>query len=121
MTRMRLRLRTRRPAPSGIASLSPCTQAPHNRAGRSRFATAYRGIRRRCVSSGWAAISDRALAGPRVCFRAMRLLPLFAIAGLVLLATPTSADHPRSADEIIVAEVRRATEQYRDIARARAD
>jgi hypothetical protein len=50
----------------------------------------------------------------------MRLLPLFAIAGLVLLATPTSADHPRSADEI-VAEVRRATEQYRDIARARAD
>ena len=50
----------------------------------------------------------------------MRLLPLFALAGLVLLATPTSADHPRSADEI-VAEVRRATEQYRDIARARAD
>jgi hypothetical protein len=49
----------------------------------------------------------------------MRLSPLFALAGLVLMATPTCADHPRSADEI-VAEVRRATEPYRDIAHARA-
>ncbi|PYN32158.1 MAG: hypothetical protein DME01_22470 [Candidatus Rokuibacteriota bacterium] len=39
---------------------------------------------------------------------------------LVSMAVPAAADHPRSADEVL-AEVRRATEQYRDIARARAD
>jgi hypothetical protein len=52
--------------------------------------------------------------------RAMRLFPI-AIASVLLLTTlPAWADHPRSADEI-VAEVRRVTEQYQDIARARAD
>ena len=45
---------------------------------------------------------------------------LFALALLLVTASPAAADHPKSADEI-VAEVRRATEQYRDIARARAD
>jgi len=51
----------------------------------------------------------------------MRPLGLFVLALLILIATPAAqADHPRSADEI-VAEVRRATEQYQDIARARAD
>jgi hypothetical protein len=50
----------------------------------------------------------------------MRLLPLVALALLVSTAHPAAADHPRSADEII-AEVRRATEPYLDIARARAD
>ena len=50
----------------------------------------------------------------------MRLSALGALAGLVLMASPAWADHPRSADEI-VAEVRRGTEQYLDIARARAD
>ena len=50
----------------------------------------------------------------------MRSPGLFALALLIATATPAAADHPKSADEI-VAEVRRATEQYRDIARARAD
>src|SRR5437899_2307972 len=50
----------------------------------------------------------------------MRLGLHIALAGLVLSAMPAWADHPRSADEI-VAEVRRATEPYQDIARARAD
>ena len=50
----------------------------------------------------------------------MRPHRLFALALLLVTATPAAADHPKSADEI-VAEVRRATEQYRDIARARAD
>ena len=50
----------------------------------------------------------------------MRSSPLIALALVVSMALPASADHPRSADEI-VAEVRRATEQYLDIARARAD
>ena len=50
----------------------------------------------------------------------MRLYGLFAIAVLALTAVPAWADHPRSPDEV-VAEVRRATEQYQDIARARAD
>ncbi len=50
----------------------------------------------------------------------MRLRGLFALAVLVLMAAPAWADHPRSPDEV-VAEVRRATEQYQDIARARAD
>src|SRR5262245_39116478 len=43
------------------------------------------------------------------------------LALLVLIAAPAAhADHPKSADEII-AEVRRATEQYQDLARARAN
>ena len=50
----------------------------------------------------------------------MRLYGLFALAVLVSVATPAWADHPRSVDEI-VAEVRRITEPYQDIARARAD
>jgi len=50
----------------------------------------------------------------------MRPRGLFAVALLIVTATPAAADHPKSADEI-VAEVRRATEPYRDIARARAD
>jgi hypothetical protein len=50
----------------------------------------------------------------------MRLPALFALGGLLMTASPASADHPRSIDEI-VAEVRRVTEQYHDIARARAD
>src|SRR5215813_6194141 len=50
----------------------------------------------------------------------MRLHGLFALAVLVSMAGPAWADHPRSADEA-VAEVRRATEAYQDIARARAD
>ena len=50
----------------------------------------------------------------------MRLYGVFALAVLALLAVPASADHPRSPEEV-VAEVRRATEQYQDIARARAD
>src|SRR5262245_60343134 len=50
----------------------------------------------------------------------MRPRGLFALALLIVTATPAAADHPKSADEI-VAEVRRVTEQYRDIARARAD
>jgi hypothetical protein len=50
----------------------------------------------------------------------MRLHGLFALAVLVSMAGPAWADHPRSADEV-VAEVRRATEAYQDIARARAD
>src|SRR5262245_64243786 len=51
----------------------------------------------------------------------MRPLGFSILALLVLLAAPAAhADHPKSADEII-AEVRRATEAYRDIARARAD
>jgi hypothetical protein len=50
----------------------------------------------------------------------MRLHGLLALAGLVSMAGSAWADHPRSADEV-VAEVRRATEAYQDIARARAD
>jgi len=50
----------------------------------------------------------------------MRLYGLSALAVLVSVATPAWADHPRSVDEI-VAEVRRITEPYQDIARARAD
>src|SRR5215510_3802982 len=51
----------------------------------------------------------------------MRPLGFSILALLVLLAAPAAhADHPKSADEII-AEVRRATEQYQNIARARAD
>jgi hypothetical protein len=50
----------------------------------------------------------------------MRLYGLFALAVLALSAAPARADHPRSPDQV-VAEVRRATEQYQDIARARAD
>jgi hypothetical protein len=50
----------------------------------------------------------------------MRLCGLFTLAVLALMAAPAWADHPRSPDEV-VAEVRRATEQYQDIARARAD
>jgi hypothetical protein len=50
----------------------------------------------------------------------MRLPGLFALAVLASMAGPAWADHPRSADEV-VAEVRRATEAYQDIARARAD
>ena len=50
----------------------------------------------------------------------MRLHGLFALAVLASMAGPAWADHPRSADEV-VAEVRRATEPYQDIARARAD
>jgi len=50
----------------------------------------------------------------------MRLYGLLALAVLVSVATPAWADHPRSVDEI-VAEVRRITEPYQDIARARAD
>src|SRR5215510_8517118 len=51
----------------------------------------------------------------------MRPHGLFVLALLIVIAIPAAhADHPRSADEI-VAEVRRATEQYQDIARARAD
>jgi hypothetical protein len=50
----------------------------------------------------------------------MRLYGLFASVVLALTAVPAWADHPRSPDEV-VAEVRRATEQYQDIARARAD
>jgi hypothetical protein len=50
----------------------------------------------------------------------MRLCGLFTLAVLALTAAPAWADHPRSPDEV-VAEVRRATEQYQDIARARAD
>ena len=51
----------------------------------------------------------------------MRPHGFFILALLVLIAAPAAhADHPKSADEII-AEVRRATEQYQDIARARAD
>jgi hypothetical protein len=51
--------------------------------------------------------------------RAMRL-SLIALSLALLTTAPAWADHPRSADEI-VAEVRRATEKYQDIARARAD
>jgi len=50
----------------------------------------------------------------------MRRYGLLTLAVLASMAVPASADHPRSPDEV-VAEVRRATEQYRDIARARAD
>jgi len=50
----------------------------------------------------------------------MRLCGLFTLAVLALMAAAAWADHPRSPDEV-VAEVRRATEQYQDIARARAD
>ena len=50
----------------------------------------------------------------------MRLSAVVALALLASMASPAWADHPRSADEII-AEVRRATEPYLDIARARAD
>src|SRR4029077_20804249 len=50
----------------------------------------------------------------------MRVHGLFAIAVLALTAVPAWPDHPRSPDEV-VAEGRRATEQYQDIARARAD
>jgi hypothetical protein len=50
----------------------------------------------------------------------MRLYGLFALAVLAGMAAPAWADHPRSPEEV-VAEVRRATEQYQDIARARAD
>jgi len=50
----------------------------------------------------------------------MRLSRLFALAVLALMAAPAWADHPKSADEVIAA-VRRATERYLDIARARAD
>ena len=50
----------------------------------------------------------------------MRPRGLLALALLIASAAPAAADHPKSADEI-VAEVRRATEHYRDIARARAD
>ena len=50
----------------------------------------------------------------------MRVSPFVVLTGLALMVTSSFADHPRSADEI-VAEVRRATEQYLDIARARAD
>src|SRR5256712_10183820 len=58
---------------------------------------------------------------PRLVYAAARRLALhIALAGLVLSAMPAWADHPRSPDEI-VAEVRRATEPYQDIARARAD
>ena len=45
---------------------------------------------------------------------------LLALVGLAFVASSASADAPRTADDI-VAEVRRATEQYRDITRARAD
>lgn len=50
----------------------------------------------------------------------MRLSAVVVLALLASMASPAWADHPRSADEII-AEVRRATEPYLDIARARAD
>ena len=50
----------------------------------------------------------------------MRPSVLVAIAILVAMAMPAWADRPKSADEVIT-EVRRATERYRDIARARAD
>jgi hypothetical protein len=50
----------------------------------------------------------------------MRLYGLFTLAVLAGMAAPAWADHPRSPEEV-VAEVRRATEQYQDIARARAD
>jgi len=50
----------------------------------------------------------------------MRWRSLPAILALMLAASSAFADGPRTADEV-VAEVRRATEQYRDIARARAD
>ena len=50
----------------------------------------------------------------------MRVHGFFALAVLMSVATPAWADHPRWADEI-VAEVRRVTEPYQDIARARAD
>ena len=62
----------------------------------------------------------RSLAS-RVCCAAVRRLSLVVLAVLLpLLCVPSSGAHTRSADEI-VAEVRRATEPYRDIARARAD
>src|SRR5215475_1180704 len=50
----------------------------------------------------------------------MRWWLLLVVAGLVPVAASPSIAHTRSADEI-VAEVRRATEPYLDIARARAD
>src|SRR5258706_7704887 len=50
----------------------------------------------------------------------MRWRSLPAILALMLAASSAFADGPRTADEV-VAEVRRATEQYRDITRARAD
>src|SRR5262245_66651261 len=56
----------------------------------------------------------------RVCCVAMRLSLRVVLALLIVTAIPAAADHPKSADEII-AEVRRATEPYQDIARARAD
>jgi hypothetical protein len=52
--------------------------------------------------------------------RAMRLSSTLAVALLASMAIPAWADHPRSPEEV-VAEVRRATEPYLDIARARAD
>ena len=50
----------------------------------------------------------------------MRLHGLFTLAVLAGMVAPAWADHPRSPEEV-VAEVRRATVQYQDIARARAD
>ena len=60
------------------------------------------------------------MPGRRVCFLAMHLSSFVVLAGLVSMVASSSVAHPRSADEI-VAEVRRATEPYLDIARARAD
>ncbi|MGH8650522.1 MAG: UbiA family prenyltransferase, partial [Burkholderiales bacterium] len=51
---------------------------------------------------------------------ALVLPPLLVLAALAFVAASASADAPRTADDI-VAEVRRATAQYQDIARARAD
>ena len=50
----------------------------------------------------------------------MRSQGLLALALLISMVTSAQADHPKSADEV-VGEVRRVTEQYQDIARARAD
>ena len=50
----------------------------------------------------------------------MRSRPLPVMLLLALMASPTFAHATRTVDEV-VAEVRRATEPYRDIARARAD
>src|SRR5439155_15338114 len=77
--------------------------------------------RSRVASQHTAEPTDMRSTRGRVCFVAMRLsrLPL-ALTMLVSMAVPAAADHPRSADEVL-AEVRRPTEQYRDIARARAD